>query len=203
MHRRIFVTGTGTDVGKTLAAAILTQALQAAYWKPVQAGNLADTDRMLVESLIQPPAFTMPEQYKLSVPASPHDAARQDGLSIDLDALQPPEEPSNHLVIEGAGGLMVPLNRESLVIDLIPQLASEVILVSANYLGSINHTLLSVEALKSRNISVTGIIFNGKRYPAGEDWITRQTGVPCLGRLEPDETINPAMVQRYAEAWHL
>ena len=145
----------------------------------------------------------MPEQYKLTVPASPHDAARQDGLSIDLDALQPPEEPSNHLVIEGAGGLMVPLNQESLVIDLIPQLASEVILVSANYLGSINHTLLSVEALKSRNISVTGIIFNGKRYPAGEDWITRQTGVPCLGRLEPDETINPAMVQRYAEAWHL
>jgi dethiobiotin synthetase len=203
MPRTIFITGTGTDVGKTLAAAIVTQSLQGDYWKPIQAGSLDYTDRMMVEELVDPNCRTHPETYSLSVPASPHDAAKQDGTTIRMDALQKPPSSNKNLVIEGAGGLMVPLNEQELVIDLIPKVADEVILVSANFLGSINHTLLSVEALNRRDIPLTGILFNGKRYAAGEDWILENAGVPFLGRLEPEESVDRSMVQRYANEWNL
>ncbi len=202
MPSTIFITGTGTDVGKTLAAAITTQSLQADYWKPIQAGNLNYTDRMMVEELVDTNCRTHPETYCLSVPASPHDAAKKDSITISMDALQTPPLTNNNLVIEGAGGLMVPLNEKELLIDLIPKVADEVILVSANFLGSINHTLLSVEALNHRNIPLTGILFNGKRYAAGEDWIIENTGVPFLGRLEPQESVDRSMVRRYANEWN-
>lgn len=190
-------------MGKTLAAAIVTEGLGADYWKPVQAGNLNGTDRMLVGRLVSRHCTTHPETHQLTVPASPHDAAQQDGIALSLGDFQLPETAQKPLVIEGAGGLMVPLNQSQMVIDLIPLLADEVILVSANFLGSINHTLLAIEALKQRNIPITGLIFNGDRYAAGEDWITYHTGVPVLGRLNPEPEVNTDVVQRYAAAWDL
>lgn len=203
MARTIFIAGTGTDVGKTVAAAIVTESLQADYWKPVQAGNLDDTDRMFVENLTSDNCLTHPETYQLGTPASPHDAAQREGITISLETFQVPPVDNKALVIEGAGGLMVPLNQKQTVMDLIPRLADEVILVSANFLGSINHTVLSIEALQRRNIPVTGLVFNGKRYPAGEDWITNNTGMPVIGRLKPEPEVNANMVQRYAAAWDL
>ena len=203
MRKKLFIAGTGTDVGKTLAAAVTAEALQADYWKPIQAGNLKDTDRMYVESLTSASTHTHAETYRLQHPASPHDAAKRDNTTITLNALQLPATADKPLVIEGAGGLMVPLNQQEMVIDLIPRIADEVLLVSANFLGSINHTILSIEALQSRHIPVKGLIFNGERYAEGEDWITNYTGVSCLGRLNPEPAINASVVQRYAATWNL
>ena len=152
--KRFFVTGIGTDVGKTIASAILVEALRADYWKPIQAGNLSNTDTLKVRSLISNLISVIhPETYRFSKALSPHAAAQADKVKIKTEKIIVPKT-TNILVIEGAGGLMVPLNDKSLVIDLIEKFKAEVILVSNNYLGSINHTLLSVEALKSRNIAI-------------------------------------------------
>ncbi len=203
MRKKLFIAGTGTDVGKTLAAAVVAEALQADYWKPVQAGNLDSTDRMYVETLTGKAVKTHAETYQLQTPASPHDAAKRDGITIALEAFHIPDTAGKPLVIEGAGGLMVPLNQQEMVIDLIPGIADEVLLVSANFLGSINHTVLAIEALQSRHIPIRGLIFNGERYAEGEDWIMNYTGVPYLGRLNPEPEISASVVQHYAATWNL
>lgn len=199
--KRLFVTGIGTDVGKTMVAAIITEALAADYWKPVQAGNLdfSDTDRVK-ELVTNTQSYFHPETYRFKLPASPHLAAAVENITINPSLFNLPET-QNHLIIEGAGGLMVPLNDHFLIIDLIAQLQAEVILVSQNYLGSINHTLLSVQSLRQRQIPVKGIIFNGPPTPASEDYITGYSGIPKLGALLPETEINPAVVKQYAAQW--
>ena len=157
----IFITGIGTEIGKTIVSAALVEKLKADYWKPVQSGDLNNSDTNKVRNLITNKTSNFhPETYALTQPFSPHKSAAIDGISIDKNKFSIPVT-GNKLIIEGAGGLMVPLNTNFLIIDLIKQLNVEVILVSRNYLGSINHTLLSVDALKQRNIPVKGIIFNG------------------------------------------
>ncbi len=195
MHT-LFITGIGTDIGKTLVSAIITEKLQTDYWKPVQAGGLDHTDTDEVKGLISNTKSKFhPESYRLNTPASPHYAAAVDSIIIDLNKIILPET-ENTLIIEGAGGIMVPLNEKELVLDLIEKLGAEVILVSRNYLGSINHTLMSYEVLKSRNLKITGIIFNGESTPASEDYILNYTGLKCLGKIPMAKQIDKNFVMQ-------
>lgn len=196
---KYFITGIGTDVGKTVVSAIFTEALEADYWKPLQAGNLEQTDTDVVKSLVSNTVSKFhPETYKFKMPASPHKAAEAEGIEINSKNFILPDT-TNSLIIEGAGGLMVPLSENFLMIDLIKQLNAEVILVSMNYLGSINHTLLSVEALNARNTSIKGIIFNGDRDEATENFILGYTKLPCLLRIAKEEKFTKQTVKKYSE----
>jgi len=195
---KIFITGIGTDVGKTVASAIVTEALEADYWKPIQAGDLALSDTHKIKAQISNPKTQFHRNaYALNTPASPHLAAAIDGMTIDLNKITEPET-KNHLVIEGAGGVLVPLNDKDCVIDLI-QKEYKVIVVSRHYLGSINHTLLTVEALKSRNIAVDGIIFSGDENKATEEIILNKTGVKFIGRIENEPYFDANVTRYYAE----
>ncbi len=197
--KKYFITGIGTDVGKTVASAIITEALQADYWKPVQAGELAHTDTHKVKALVTNERSVFhPEIYRLSQPMSPHAAATIDGEVIRLSDLRLPET-KNHLIIEGAGGMMVPLNENELVIDMIIKFEAPVILVSRNYLGSINHTLLSLEVLRQRNIRVAGIIFNDAGNTATEDVIIAYSGAKVIGRIAHEHVWNRDVVKQYAD----
>ena len=179
--KKYFITGIGTDVGKTVVSAILTEYLKADYWKPVQAGELNATDTMKIQSLITNEKSKFhPERFLLKSAMSPHAAAAKDGVSIDIDDLKLPESDNDILLIEGAGGLMVPLNEWLLVIDLIGHFDAEAIIVSQNYLGSINHTLLTLEVLQRRKIPIKGIIFNGPSNPETEEIIKAFSEVPVL-----------------------
>jgi len=161
MHKPLFVTGIGTGVGKTIVSAILTEQLKADYWKPVQAGDLRFTDRDTVESLITNTQTVFhQETYRFKMAASPHKAARAEQVVIQKEAFCKPVT-GNPLIIEGAGGLMVPLSADLRMIDLIGQFEAEAILVVRNYLGCINHTLLSMEALLRRNVPLKAVVFNG------------------------------------------
>jgi dethiobiotin synthetase len=191
MHNKpLFITGIGTDIGKTLISAILIEKLKCDYWKPIQSGELDNSDTMKVQRLVSNTISAFhPEAYRLTQPYSPHKSALMDGIEIDEKTIIAPKT-DNQLLIEGAGGLMVPLNNHALIIDLIKQLNAEVILVSQNYLGSINHTLLSIEALKQRNIPVKGLIFNGDENISTEDYITAYTQITHLGRVLKLTNIN-------------
>lgn len=195
--KNYFVTGIGTNIGKTIVSAILTEALEADYWKPIQAGDLEHTDSFKVKDLISNSTSKIhPETYRLNQPMSPHAAAKLDNITIDLEKIVLPKT-TNNLIIEGAGGLMVPLNEKELVIDLIKKLDIEVVLVSQNYLGSINHTLLSLESLKVRNLKVKGIVFNGKQNLETENYILNYSGVKCLGRIDEHQQITKEVVLSY------
>ncbi|MCB2407957.1 dethiobiotin synthase [Hymenobacter lucidus] len=198
---RLFITGIGTDVGKTFVAAILTEALRADYWKPVQAGLLPTTDTATVRGLVSNGQSVFhPEAYRLQLPASPHKAAAAEQVTIAAEAFQLPAT-TNHLVVEGAGGLLVPLAPGLLLADLIAPLGLEVVVVSRHYLGSINHTLLTLEALRQRGLPVRGLVFNGEPNPATEDFISQHTGVPIMPRVQPETEVSPATVSRYAPAF--
>lgn len=194
-----FVTGIGTGVGKTLVSAILTEALHADYWKPIQAGDLDKTDTHFVQSIIANEQSVLhPERYRLTVPASPHYAAEVDGVDISLHDFQLPA--TDHvLIVEGAGGVMVPINDKDVMLDLMYQLGLPVVVVSHNYLGSINHTLLTVDAIVNMGMVVAGIVFNGAETPSTESIIARQTGVPILGRIDTLPTITPATIAPYVQ----
>jgi dethiobiotin synthetase len=197
--KRYFVTGIGTDVGKTVAAAILTEALHADYWKPVQAGALDFTDTDTVMSLVSNPASVFhPEAYRLKMAASPHRAAAAEGIEIDLHNIKLPQT-KNNMIVEGAGGLMVPLNKRFLMLDLVQQLGLEVVLVSRNYLGSINHTLLTAEVLRYRKVPVAGIIFNGEENAASEDFIVKYTSLRRLPSIRQEADFCKETVSAYAE----
>ncbi len=197
---KIFVTGIGTDVGKTIASAIITQALEADYWKPVQAGDLDNSDSHKISQYISNGKTVLHENsYKLNTPASPHLAAALDGITIHLKNIIAPKT-NNHLVIEGAGGILVPLNEEDCIIDLI-QKDYKVIVVSRHYLGSINHTLLTVEALKNRKIDVAGIVFSGDENPATESIILNKTGARFIGRIDNEPYFDANVVQYYADVF--
>ena len=178
-----FVTGIGTGIGKTLISAILTEKLKADYWKPIQAGDLETSDSLNVERLItNTKTFIHPERFKLNTPASPHYAAKLDDIEIQLNDFNMPKT-ENNLIIEGAGGIMVPLNEKDLLLDLIIKLGAEVILISQNYLGSINHTLLSVNILKQHDIKIRGIIFNGEENLETQRYILQYTSCKFLGYI--------------------
>lgn len=195
---QLFVTGIGTDVGKTVVAAVLTKALGADYWKPVQAGTELSTDGGTVRTLV-PEARVHPEAYRLRLPASPHAAAAAEGATITLaEILARWPRATSPLVIEGAGGVLVPLAPGLLLIDLIKALAVPVVVVSRHYLGSINHTLLTVEALRARGVPIAGIVFNGPPTPASETAICEHTGLPVLLRIPEETAITRAVISRLA-----
>ena len=193
-----FITGISTEVGKTIVSAIVTQALQADYWKPVQAGELQHSDTHKVQELVSNTKTKFhASAFNLETPMSPHAAAKIDGVGLSVKKIKRPNT-QNNLVIEGAGGLLVPLNDKQTIIDLILPL-DKVIVVSRHYLGSINHTLLTLEALKSRGIPVFGIIFNGAQHPSTESIITKMSGVPVLGRIDQEPYFDKNVVKQYAE----
>lgn len=192
----IFITGIGTDVGKTVVAAIVTQALQADYWKPIQSG-LEETDKATIAGLIDNSKTKIhPEAYRLHTPMSPHKAAEIDGVSIDLAKIIRPTT-SNTLVIEGAGGLLVPINDRDTIVDLITS-EDLVILVSSGYLGSINHTLLSAALLKAKGLHCAGIIYNHVDLDGTIEVIEKMTGLKTLGHISREQEINAAVVATYA-----
>ncbi|WP_338646581.1 dethiobiotin synthase [Flavobacterium sp. KS-LB2] len=195
---KLFITGIGTDVGKTIASAIITEALEADYWKPVQAGDLQNSDSHKVKSFLSNEKTVIhPNSYALNTPASPHLAAELDGIVIDLKKIIEPKT-ENHLVVEGAGGVFVPLNDTDCVIDLI-QKDYKVIVVSRHYLGSINHTLLTVEALQNRKIAVAGIVFSGDENKATEEIILSKTGIKSIGRIEQEPYFDQNVIKEYAD----
>ena len=197
-NMKLFITGISTDVGKTIASAIIVEALEADYWKPIQAGDLDNSDSHKIKTLISNTKTKIhPNSYQLLTPASPHLAAERDGITIDLKQIAAPKT-KNHLVIEGAGGILVPLNSNDCVIDFI-QKDYKVIIVSRHYLGSINHTLLTIEALKNRKIKIAGIIFSGDKNESSEAIILNKTGVKCIGRIEQEPFFDQTVIREYAE----
>jgi dethiobiotin synthetase len=193
--RGYIVTGTDTGVGKTVFAAGLAAWMGADYWKPVQAGLDGETDSQTVARLGLPKVSVLPEAYRLSTPCSPHEAARIDGITIDPARLQllPDYGP---LVVEGAGGVMVPFGDDLLAVDLFARWALPVVLVARTELGTINHSLLSLEALRSRGITVHGIVFSGAANPASEEAIIRFGKVQHLGRLPRLDPLDAASLAR-------
>ncbi|MBW6526290.1 dethiobiotin synthase [Sphingomonas sp. RHCKR7] len=178
----IAVTGTDTGVGKTVFAAALTVALGASYWKPVQAGLEDGSDAASVETLGVPRARIVPEAYRLTTPCSPHRAAELDGVAIDPARLALPRM-DGYLVVEGAGGALVPLTRDWLFADQIARWACPTVLVARTALGTINHSLLSIEALRARGVSLLGVAFVGDAQEDSEATIAAVGGVRRLGRL--------------------
>lgn len=193
--RNIFVTAIGTDSGKTVVSAILAKAFEADYWKPVQSGEPKDSDT--VKELTAGTVKIHSEQYIFKTPASPHYAAAVENRTIELNNFILPKT-DRPLIIEGAGGLMVPLNEHHLMIDLIKKLDCMVILVSNIYLGSINHTLLSVESLKKMGINVDYLVFNGVETPSTENIIKTFTKAPVLFRLDQEEKMNSKIIDKHA-----
>ncbi|NJO81073.1 MAG: dethiobiotin synthase [Cyanobacteria bacterium RM1_2_2] len=192
----LFVTGTDTNVGKTVTAAMLTLGLNAAYWKPVQSGlePISDTDYIRQVTELDPSHF-IPERYRLTQPLSPHAAAAIDGVQICLSDFELPSTDKPHLVIEGAGGLMVPLNDRHFMIDLIQHFNLPVCLVARSTLGTINHTLLSIAQLRRYEIPILGVVINGEPNASNREAIARYGKVPILAELEPLSTINPATLR--------
>lgn len=190
-----FVTAIGTDCGKTLASAILCKALGADYWKPIQAGFPKDSDtvRTLSHNTI-----IHPEAFVLNTPASPHAAAKIDRVKIELENVIAPTT-KNDLIIEGAGGCLVPVNNTEFVIDLCSIIPCKVILVANLYLGSINHTLLTVNLLKQRNYPIKGIIFNGKPNADSEEIILKHSGYLPLLHIQPEDKIDSSTIDKYSE----
>ena len=180
----IVVTATDTDVGKTVFAAALTLALDGCYWKPVQSGTRDGTDRETVARLTGLPAERLlPERYVLSEPLSPHRSAELDGVSIDPDRLALPTAVDRPLIVEGAGGVLVPLTRSMLQIQLFARWRAPVVVCARTVLGTINHTLLTLEALRRRDIPILGVAFIGEAMPDSEETICAFANVPRLGRL--------------------
>lgn len=201
---KLVVSGTDTEIGKTIFCAGLTAALGAHYWKPVQAGLDGETDSQTVARLGRVPSEKiLPEAWRLNTPASPHLAAEIDGVEIDPAALSPPEV-DGPLVIEGAGGLFVPLTRETLTIDVFARWGLPVVLVARTALGTINHTLLSLSALKSRGVPVQGVAFVGEEQADSIRAIATFSGAKVLGRLPPVDPLTPeGLAEAFAAAFRV
>ncbi|MCA6079104.1 dethiobiotin synthase [Fulvivirga sedimenti] len=192
--KQFFVSAIGTDSGKTLISAILARHLNADYWKPIQAGDPRDSEE--VARLTGNTLTIHPERYHLKLPASPHLAAKEEGITISLNDFELPS--TGNLIVEGAGGLMVPLNDDDLVIDLPLKWNMPIILVCNIYLGSINHSLLSIEYLKNRNANVAGIIFNGPETRSTESIIEQKCPWPVLLRVRKIDNLSGQSIEHYA-----
>lgn len=192
MTTPLFVTGTDTGVGKTLLSALLCAALDGIYWKPVQTGALEGTDRQTVMRLAElPEGRTLPERYLFDLPVSPHLAAQQRAVRIDLSQIQlPSHDPGSRIIVEGAGGVLVPLNDNELMIDLIQHLRVGVIVACRTSLGTINHSLLTIAALRDRKIEVKGVVMLGSENRDNERAIAHYGNVPVVGRVPHLEAIN-------------
>ncbi len=200
----LFITGTGTGIGKTIVSSVVSNALRADYWKPVQAGYEEGTDSELVSQLFDSGQKCFPELYRLAMPASPHLAGRNENIHIDLQRIADEyttiaknNTSSDYLVIEGAGGILVPLNDREFVVDLIVKLRAKVIIVSRNYLGSINHSLLTAELCRSRNLDVLGWIFNDE-YMFYQDEIASWSGYPVIGSIPKLDTISIGSLRHHS-----
>jgi dethiobiotin synthetase len=195
--KRIFVTGISTEVGKTMASAIIVEALEADYWKPIQAGDMEQSDSHKIAELISNKKTVIHKNsYALKTPMSPHAAADIDGISILSEHIKEPQT-ANHLVIEGAGGLLVPINEHETVLDLIRP-NYKVVIVSRHYLGSINHSLLTIGWLKDRRFDVS-ILFSGDEHPTTEEIILSKTGIPSIGRINEEQNFDAAVIRKYAK----
>lgn len=188
-----FVTGIDTDSGKTFVSAILCKALSYNYWKPIQSGLPKDSDSV---KGLTPETIIHPEKYLLNTPASPHASAKIDGVTININDFQLPT--TDKLIIEGAGGCLVPINDSHFVIDIAQHLKTPIILVADLYLGSINHTLLTFNFLKSNKLPVKGLIFNGDENPESERIILHHTQYPCLLKIRRESMITTETVTKYA-----
>ena len=197
MKDTYFVVGISTEVGKTIVSAILTEAFQADYWKPIQSGDLENSDTDKVKRLISNTRTVFhPNSYGLHTPASPHLSAQLDGIRIELSKIVRPET-NNTLVIEAAGGLYVPLNEKDMMLDLIHP-TDKVILVSRHYLGSINHTLLTYETLKNRGLNIHSIVFSGSPTPSTEEVILHHTNLPVLLHIDEEPYFDKRVISEYA-----
>lgn len=200
MHR-ILVVGSGPDVGKTVVSAILTVLFNGEYWKPIQCGDESTSDTVIVKTwldgtkqIIHPPA------YSFKTPVSPHHAARLENTSISLDSIIVPRT-TRPLIIESTGGIFSPLTIRSLPIDLFQSWNCQWVVVSRHYLGSINHTLLTINALKQRQLPIMGLIFNGDPNPDSEAAIMQTSQIPLLGRLLPESHLDVETIHQYANQW--
>ncbi|MDO6744303.1 dethiobiotin synthase [Tenacibaculum soleae] len=195
--KKYFITGISTEVGKTVASAIVTEALQADYWKPIQAGELENSDSHKIKKFISNKKTVIhPNSYALKTPMSPHVAAEIDGVTVELSKINEPKT-NNNLVIEGAGGLLVPLNNSDTILGII-KLNYKVIVVSRHYLGSINHTLLTVKLLQEKGFDVA-IIFSGDEHKTTEEIIKKMTNVTVIGRIDEEPYFDKNVVKEYAE----
>lgn len=206
MNAPIFVTGIGTGVGKTIVSAIITEALQANYWKPIQAGFDDGTDNQQVKSLVSNTnSIFFDEVYKLQLPASPHIAAREEDVKINLTKIKEnylsinKKSDNKNLIIEGAGGLLVPINDNEFIIDIIKTLNASVVLVSRNYLGSINHSLLTAQVCKQHNINVLGWIFNDQ-YMNYEEEIVAWSGIKKIASIPLATELSKKWIAEQANA---
>ncbi|HTK36500.1 MAG TPA: dethiobiotin synthase [Caulobacteraceae bacterium] len=193
---RVFVVGTDTDVGKTVVAAILVRAWNADYWKPVQTGAAEDPgDTATVARLSGlPPERLHPPAHVFAAPLSPHAAAALEGARIDLDGFAPPAT-ARPLVAEGAGGVLVPLNESALIIDLVQRLGWPVVVVARSTLGTINHTLLTLAALRARGVTVIGVVLNGPPSPSNREAIEHHGRVPVIAEIPPADAVTPGWVE--------
>ena len=195
----VIIAGIHTGIGKTLCSAILCQAWGYDYWKPVQAGDLAHSDSIFIKNNVSNPLCTIhPEAYQLQMAASPHFAAYTEGVNIERQKMNLPPT-HNNIIVETAGGIMSPLGMNFLNIDLIQHLKLPVILVSENYLGSINHTLMSIYVLKQHNIPIKGIIFNGDVIQSSVDFIVENSQLPHLFSIPKMEQVNKESIQKFIE----
>lgn len=195
----IIIAGIHTSIGKTICSAVICQSLGYDYWKPVQAGELENTDSIFIKrNVTNENCVVHPESHQLTIPASPHYAAELDGVEIrPADIILP--QTNNQLVIETAGGVMSPLSNSFLNIDLMAQLNLPAIIVSNNYLGSINHTLLTVAAMQERNIPVKGLVFSGNEFVSTREFILQYTKLPLLFSIPPFSKINSEVIADFAK----
>lgn len=189
---RFFITGTDTDVGKTIISAILTKGLDAFYWKPIQSGLEEETDTEIVKRLsgLSDNHF-LPETYRLKAPLSPHASSRLENTRIDLDRFRLPEIKSKTpLIVEGAGGILVPLNETDLMIDLMKKLTIPVLIVSRSTLGTINHTLLSIRILRENGLDILGVVMNGPKNTSNREAIEHYGNVRVIAEIDTMENLN-------------
>jgi dethiobiotin synthetase len=191
----LFITGIGTDVGKTVASAVITMALEADYWKPVQCGDLDNSDSIKIARLTG--MRTFPEAYRLQAPMSPHAAAELEGVDLSIAQIELPKS-DKLVVVEGAGGVMVPFNSKETYLDLMVKLNLPVVLVTRHYLGSINHTMLSWKVLKEAGLNVVALVISGKAHESTESHFATQMDVPFI-RINELNEVNADAIAEDAE----
>jgi dethiobiotin synthetase len=198
MNQNFFITGTDTDVGKTISSSIIVEALKADYWKPIQCGTLDNSDTHRVKELTSNQVTTFhPERFQLNAPKSPHWAAKLENKKISLEDFELPIS-KRPLVIEGAGGVLVPINDQDYIIDLAKRLNLQTILVTKSYLGSYNHTLCAIEALQRRGLPIWGIIFNGKSEDGFEDFVMNKSRALNKFHLKKENKFSPQIIKDYS-----